>query len=160
MLKNKYRRNVGIVLVNDQGRIWVGDTILSKTSTLHQTYHYQMPQGGIEAGESPLDAVFRELYEETGLSPKDVKVMKESAHWYRYDFPAWLLELKPQRYKGQRQKWFLLRFTGQESAFKLDVENPHEFSDYAWFKAQKVVESIIPFKTKIYKKVLKEFGLL
>ena len=107
-----------------------------------------------------MQAAFRELYEETGLLPKHVEILQESAHWYRYDFPDWLLKLKPKPYKGQRQKWFLARFVGGPKDFKLDIEDPHEFSDYAWFEGAKVVDSIIPFKKKVYQKVLKECGLL
>ena len=158
MPKNKYRRNVGIVLINDDRKIWVGDTILSKKGPGHGVYHYQMPQGGIEAGETPLQAVLRELYEETGLHPQHIEVLRESAHWYRYDFPEWMMRYK--NYKGQRQKWFLAHFVGGAKDFKLDIEKDHEFSDYAWFEGGKVVDCIIPFKKKVYQKVLKEFGLL
>lgn len=157
MRKSKYRKNVGIVLVNKKGQIWVGDISSSKCKDQFLQYHYQMPQGGIDDGETPEQAVIRELYEETGITQEKIELLKISSHWYRYDFPKWLSDKRSCTFKGQRQKWFLYRFLGEDRDFKLDAEKKPEFTGFKWLEPSDVLQYVIPFKLKVYQKVIQEF---
>lgn len=118
---------------------------------------WQMPQGGIDNNESPENAAFRELLEETGV--KSVKVLQEHSEWLYYDFP---LEVQKKfshskTPKGQFQKWFLMRFLGEDSEINLSQDYP-EFCEYAWANKQEVLERVVPFKKNVYKQVIQEFN--
>ena len=106
-MEKKYRENVGLMIVNTQGKVWIGERINSEKFG----YKYQMPQGGIDKGETILEAAYRELWEETGLLPEKVEFLAESKNWYQYDFFE-PLEYKEGLFYGQRQKWVLFRFKG------------------------------------------------
>jgi putative (di)nucleoside polyphosphate hydrolase len=147
-----YRPCVGLMLVNREGRVFGGQRIDNPGPA------WQMPQGGIDDGESPLEAAFRELHEETGIRRKLASVIGESAEWLPYDLPV---EMVPRiwkgRYRGQRQKWFALRFLGADS--DVDIARPHpEFSRWAWLKPEDLVEAAVPFKRAVYRQVFSEFA--
>ena len=147
-----YRRNVGVMLANPAGHVFVGQRIDN-----HQAA-WQMPQGGIDKGESPRDAALRELEEETGVSPALVTVEAETEGWLAYDLPHDIVpRIWKGRYRGQEQKWFLLRFHGADSDIRLETEHP-EFSSWQWLSPDALVANIVPFKRAVYEQVLAAFG--
>ena len=146
-----YRRNVGVMLANPAGHVFVGQRIDN-----HQAA-WQMPQGGIDKGESPRDAALRELEEETGVSPALVTVEAETEGWLAYDLPHDIVpRIWKGRYRGQEQKWFLLRFHGADSDIRLGTEHP-EFSSWQWLSPDALVANIVPFKRAVYEQVLAAF---
>lgn len=150
--KLPYRKNVGLAVVNSTGRVFAGQRLDSDYDA------WQMPQGGIDAGEGPYEAALRELWEETGIVSTLVECVAESGDWLRYDFPTDLAaKLWKGGYRGQEQKWFLLRFLGTDSQINIVTEHP-EFSDWRWMEPNDLVTKIVPFKRDIYRKVFDEFG--
>ena len=149
--KLPYRRNVGVMLVNEAGHAFVGQRIDSETPA------WQMPQGGIDAGETPKDAALRELEEETGISRDLVSVLAETRGWVPYDLPHDLVpRIWKGRYRGQEQKWFLLRFEGSDD--QVNIKTAHqEFSAWKWMAADQLLDNIVPFKRAVYDAVLTEF---
>ncbi len=116
-----------------------------------------MPQGGIDAQEIPSIAALREMEEEVGIKKNKVDLLTESKDWYYYSIPSDLAKtLWKGKYKGQRQKWFLYKFKGTEKDINIHTEHP-EFSDYKWVTKDFLVPNIVPFKKKIYEKLLLEF---
>jgi len=115
---------------------------------------WQMPQGGIDGGEQPVDALFREMREETGTDKAEI--LAEHPEWLYYDLPA---DLKPKlwkgRYNGQRQRWFKLRFTGVDTDINIHTEEP-EFLEWRWESPAKIIEMAVPFKKAIYERLFKE----
>lgn len=150
--KLPYRRNVGVMLVNAQGHAFVGQRLDSDVPA------WQMPQGGIDKGETPREAALRELEEETGVSRDLVTVEAESEGWIAYDLPHDIVpRIWKGRYKGQEQKWFLLRFTGDDDQVRIDGDHP-EFSEWRWLPADELVANIVPFKRSVYEEVVKAFA--
>src|SRR5437879_6726041 len=148
-----YRPGVGIMLLNRAGEVFVGRRI-----DMPAMPAWQMPQGGIDTGETPLQAALRELREEIGTDKAEV--LGESQHWRKYDLPTELSRgVWGGRYRGQQQKWFAMRFTGNDSDIDLATEHP-EFSDWKWVRADTLPEFIIPFKRQLYLDVLAEFAPL
>ncbi|MBV8651670.1 MAG: RNA pyrophosphohydrolase [Alphaproteobacteria bacterium] len=145
-----YRPAVGIMLLNDDDRVFVArriDTVVEA---------WQMPQGGIDEGEAPREAALRELEEEIGTAK--ATILAESRAWLRYDLPAELVgKVWGGRYRGQRQKWFAMRFTGSDTDIDLATEHP-EFMDWKWIEPGQLPELIIPFKRQLYRDVLAEFA--
>ncbi len=174
--KRPYRLNVGIVLLNHQNKIWVGSrldgkhnqnknpTSQSNKITEQKTY-WQMPQGGIDqladgSFEDTKTAMFRELYEETGLDENCVEILKVSKIWLTYDIPKPLSDkLWNGKYRGQKQKWFALRLIAPDSSINLATHTP-EFDNYKWSAKQTVIAEIVTFKKNIYKQILGEFASL
>jgi len=149
-----YRPCVGVVLFNGEGRVWVGKRISEPGNNLK--FAWQMPQGGIDAGEDPAVAVLRELQEETGTN--NATIIRESSRWFSYDLPANMRNAsKKGVFRGQTQKWFALRFKGNDSEFKLDTHEKPEFSSWKWVGLEDVPELIVPFKRGVYKNVVEEF---
>ncbi|MEM6900372.1 MAG: RNA pyrophosphohydrolase [Pseudomonadota bacterium] len=146
-----YRANVGIALFSKAGHVFLGHRVNSKGA-----FQWQMPQGGIDPGESPADAALRELEEETGISAKLVTVLEETEDWLYYDFPYELKKRLPGPYYGQRQKWFALRFNGSDSDVRLDLHKP-EFDAWRWAKLSEIPPLIIPFKRAIYEQLTEQF---
>lgn len=147
-----YRQNVGVMLANARGHVFVGQRLD------HVSDAWQMPQGGIDPGEDARTAALRELEEETGVSPDLVTVEAETEGWVTYDLPADLIpKLWKGRFRGQEQKWFLLRFHGTDDQVRIDTEHP-EFSQWKWLSPDQLVANIVPFKRAVYEAVLAEFS--
>ncbi|MBN9885939.1 RNA pyrophosphohydrolase [Salipiger abyssi] len=146
-----YRPCVGVMLVNADNEVFVGQRIDSEEPA------WQMPQGGVDKGEAPRDAALRELWEETGVPADLVTVEAESDEWYPYELPHHIVpRIWKGRYKGQEQKWFLLRFHGSDDQVNIRTEHP-EFSTWCWLAPDEVVSQIVPFKRSVYEKVLAGF---
>ncbi len=140
------------MLINNDRRVFVAERIDTPGA-------WQMPQGGLDEGESPAAAALRELEEEIGT--RQVEILAESREWLTYDLPA---ELRDQvwggRYRGQKQKWFLCRFTGTDGEIALDAHSHPEFRAWRWVEPEVLPQLIVPFKRDIYRTVLGEFHSL
>lgn len=148
-----YRPCVGIMLVNSAGKVFVGRRIDNREGDW-----WQMPQGGVDEGEELEGAVLRELGEETGLAPDKVVLLKRMSDDIAYDLPDELQgTLWGGRYRGQRQTWFLARFTGADEDIRLDAHQPAEFDAWQWIDPEQLPEMIVPFKKRVYRAVLEEF---
>ena len=149
--ESEYRAAVGIMLLNHRGEVFVARRI-----DMPVTPAWQMPQGGIDPGEVPLQAALRELKEEIGTDK--VEILAESAGWLQYDLPAEFDRSKfwGGRYRGQRQKWFVMRFVGLDSEIDLATEHP-EFDAWRWVAADRLPELAAPFKRQLYIDLLAEF---
>ena len=146
-----YRPCVGVVLINPAGLIFAGQRIDSDSPA------WQMPQGGIDPGEAPRTAALRELHEEIGVPASRVEVLDETPDWLRYDLPETLLgKVWGGRFRGQEQRWFLMRFLGRDADITLETDHP-EFSDWRWCEADALVAGIVPFKRDIYTRVIDRF---
>ena len=146
-----YRRNVGLVLINPEGLGFAGQRIDNPGAA------WQMPQGGIDKGEKPKEAALRELNEETGVRADLVEKLAKTEDWITYDLPAELIgQIWGGKYRGQKQKWFLFRFLGQDSDVNIATEHP-EFSVWQWMRAEELVERIVPFKRAVYEQVFAAF---
>jgi putative (di)nucleoside polyphosphate hydrolase len=146
-----YRRCVGVMLANPAGEVFVGQRIDNDAPA------WQMPQGGIDAGEGVRDAALRELWEETGVTPDKVRIEAETAGWLRYDLPHDLVpRIWKGRYRGQEQKWVLMRFLGQDADVNIATDHP-EFSRWRWLPPADLPAHIVPFKRAVYDAVLAEF---
>jgi putative (di)nucleoside polyphosphate hydrolase len=146
-----YRPCVGVTLINPAGLIWAGRRLDSTAEA------WQMPQGGIDDGEKPREAALRELEEETGIKAPSVKFLAKTHHWLTYDLPPELLgRVWGGKYRGQRQKWFLFRFDGEDAEVDIAKEHP-EFSAWRWISAEEMLAAIVPFKREVYGKVIQSF---
>lgn len=144
-----YREGVGVMLLNAKNDVFVGRRIDMRSEA------WQMPQGGIDAGEAPLVAALREMEEEIGTNK--ATLMAESRDWLHYDLPPHLVpELWGGRYRGQRQKWYLLRFTGEDPDINLATAHP-EFFEWKWAGIDSLCDLIVPFKRELYQQVVEEF---
>lgn len=144
-----YRPCVGIMLLNAANQVFVAKRIDMVTEA------WQMPQGGIDKDEDPRDAAFRELREETGTAK--ATILAESSRWLSYDLPDELIgKIWKGRYAGQRQKWFVMRFEGEDGDIDIDTEEP-EFSEWKWAEPRHLPDLIVPFKRQLYMDVLNEF---
>lgn len=146
-----YRPCVGIVLINADGLIFAGQRIDSPVPA------WQMPQGGIDDGEKPRAAALRELWEETGIPADLVEFVAKAPDWVTYDLPPELLgKVWGGRYRGQRQKWFLLRYLGRDDQVGIGTDHA-EFSCWRWIGADEMIGSIVPFKRQVYEQVVAMF---
>jgi putative (di)nucleoside polyphosphate hydrolase len=147
----QYRPCVGIMLLNDRGLAFIGRRI-GMPAGLNP---WQMPQGGIDPGESPVEAALRELREEVGTDK--ASLLAETRDWLHYDLPPGLVPGHwAGRYRGQRQKWFALRFTGSDDDIDIATAHP-EFDAWRWVEAARLPDLIVPFKRQVYRAVLQEF---
>jgi putative (di)nucleoside polyphosphate hydrolase len=148
---SQYRAAVGIMLLNRQGEVFVARRI----DHADKYRPWQMPQGGIDPGETPRQAALRELREEIGTDKADI--LGESRTWLKYDLPVDLAGgVWGGRYRGQRQKWFAMRFTGNDGEINLATEHP-EFDAWKWIAPERLPGLIVPFKRQLYLDVLAEF---
>ena len=151
-----YRPNAGLMLLNDAGKVFVGKRIDTEGEA------WQMPQGGIDKGEELQAAALRELEEETGIPADLVEILAVSKDWIKYDFPKelaaklWVRRSGEPRFRGQKQRWFLMRFKGQETDVNIATDHP-EFSEWKWMDPEDLLACIVPFKRGIYEQVLAEF---
>ncbi len=156
-----YRPCVGIMLVNPAGRVFVGQRIDAREHGSGEGDAWQMPQGGIDPGEDIRAAALRELHEETGIAADLVQVIAIAGEEYFYDLPPELLgRLWKGRYRGQRQTWLLLRFTGDDDQVNLNAHDPAEFATWQWVDPERLPDLIVPFKKRVYRQVLDEFRAL
>ncbi|MEE8140236.1 MAG: RNA pyrophosphohydrolase [Alphaproteobacteria bacterium] len=147
-----YRPGVGIMLFNGAGLVLVARRIDMVSEA------WQMPQGGIEEGERPIDAAFRELAEEIGTAKAEV--LAEAEDWLDYDLPHDLVAILWQgRFRGQTQKWFAMRFTGCDADIDIATEDP-EFSEWKWAEPAALPDLIVPFKRDLYAELVRRFGPL
>lgn len=144
-----YRPNVGLTLISADRRVFVG-------RRLNQPDAWQMPQGGVDAGETPIEAACRELWEEVGTTK--ALLLRETREWIAYDVPE---RARPShwkgRWRGQAQKWFALAYTGKDEDIDLAAHD-QEFDAWRWATAREMIELIVPFKRPVYETVLKEFA--
>ncbi len=146
-----YRPNVGIMLINKEGKIFAG-----YRSGQKDTKSWQMPQGGIDENENPLTAAQRELFEETGI--QSIQYLAQSSKWYKYDFPDWIPIEKRSQWQGQKQKWFLFLYTGTDAEKEFSERKDKEFSAFQWVDKNFLISHIIDFKKEIYIQVFSEFN--
>ena len=143
-----YRKGVGMMVFNDDKKIFVGKRIDNQKA-------WQMPQGGVDENEDCFSAARRELYEETGI--QSIRVIEKSKEKYTYDLPEYLLgKIWKGKYKGQRQRWFLIKFLGPDSEINLNQKCP-EFNEWKWVDIDELPKIIVPFKKKLYLSLIKEF---
>lgn len=149
LLKEKYRRGVGMMIINKNKEIFIGQRFEKDKSA------WQMPQGGIDKGEKTIDAVIREMNEETGIK-KNFKILYETKIWHYYKLPIYLQKkLWGGKFVGQKQKWFLIDFKGKDSEINIRTKKP-EFKKWKWTSSKKMMELIVPFKKKLYANVVSE----
>jgi putative (di)nucleoside polyphosphate hydrolase len=147
-----YRPCAGVMLLNRDGQVFVGQRL---DSTLEA---WQMPQGGIDPGEAPRDTAVRELGEETGIAPEHLELVAEAPVELVYDLPDEMIgKVWGGKYRGQRQRWFLFRFTGQDSDVNIETAHP-EFRAWRWADPAELTSLIVPFKRRLYQEVLDAFS--
>jgi putative (di)nucleoside polyphosphate hydrolase len=146
-----FRANVGIVICNHQGQVF--------WARRYGQHSWQYPQGGIDDGETPEQAMFRELNEEVGLTAADVEIVGVTKHWLRYKLPKRLIRRDSNPVCiGQKQKWFLLRLTCKDEDVNLLKTSHPEFDDWRWVSYWYPVRQVVAFKREVYRKVMKEFA--
>jgi len=150
-----YRPNVGAALFNREGKVFVARRV-GMSSAERAAGGWQLPQGGIDADEDPATAVLRELAEETGTS--EAVIIGEHPDWLTYDFPPELLgRILGGHYRGQRQRWFALRFTGRDSDVRLDLDPHPEFDAWRWAALDELPDLAVAFKRPIYEVLAQSF---
>jgi len=157
---SRYRPCVGVTLINKEGLVFVGHRCAKGAfDQVAAPWLWQMPQGGIDEGEKPFDAALRELYEETNVS--SVEFLAETPGWLSYDLPPEAKKSWSGKYIGQTQRWFALRFTGDDS--EIDIHAPGggkhkpEFDEWRWEKLSALPDLIVPFKREVYLNVVDAF---
>ena len=161
-LPTEYRPCVGLLILNRAGQIWIGERLEARNDAEGLGTWWQMPQGGIDAGEDPVAAAMRELHEETGIT--SAEIIAETAEWHHYDFPLeFAVKAWGGRFRGQKQKWFAMRFLGDNSEVDISSHDPSlqpEFGRWRWSAKHELIGNVVDFKRKIYRAVLNEFDPL
>lgn len=149
--RDGYRPNVGIILCNSHNQVFWGKRI--------REHSWQFPQGGIKQGESPEEAMYRELMEEVGLRPEHVKILGRTRDWLRYEVPTnWIKREWRGSYKGQKQIWFLLRMVGRDCDVSLRASSHPEFDAWRWSEYWVPMDNVIEFKRDVYRMALNELS--
>lgn len=149
--KLPYRPCVGVMLMNEDRHVFVGQRIDRDQAA------WQMPQGGVDKAEDPQDAALRELWEETGVTADLVDLVASTDDWLNYDLPHDLVpNIWKGRFRGQKQKWYLFRFTGTDDQINIQTEHP-EFSEWRWLPPAELVQNIVPFKRVVYEQLMDRF---
>ena len=149
----RYRRGVGVIILNKKRKIFIGQRFDKDKAA------WQMPQGGIDRGEKAIEAAKREMQEETGIK-KNFRVIHESHDWHYYDLPMHLQKkLWRGRYVGQKQRWYVIDFYGSDNEINIKTKRP-EFQTWRWSTKNEILKLIVPFKSKLYKSVFKEFDII
>ncbi|MCI5095759.1 MAG: RNA pyrophosphohydrolase [Rhodobacteraceae bacterium] len=149
--KLPYRPCVGVMLINADGDVFVG-----QRNDRHAEA-WQMPQGGVDEGEDPREAALRELWEETGVRRDLVEIVAETEGWLPYDLPHDIVPvIWNGKFRGQEQKWFLMRFHGTDDQVNIETDHP-EFTRWRWQAVDQLVEKIVPFKRDVYSRVVSAF---
>jgi putative (di)nucleoside polyphosphate hydrolase len=152
MSKDNYRRGVGVMLLNREGKVFVGARIDNTDEA------WQMPQGGIDEDEEPWATALRELEEETGIPPRLVERIAECPERLKYDLPDELQgKLWGGKWRGQDQDWYLVRFLGEDSDVNIATADP-EFREWKWIEPAQLPDLIVPFKRELYRQLLREFA--
>ena len=150
MIKERYRRGVGMMIINKKKEIFLGQRFDKDKSA------WQMPQGGIDRGEKELTAFKREMLEETGIR-KDYKIIIKSKTYFYYNLPKYLKKrLWQGKFVGQKQKWFLIDYFGEDKDINIKTKKP-EFQKWNWTSKESMLKLIVPFKRKLYKEIVDEF---
>ena len=146
-----YRPNVGVVLFDRRGRVWLGRRLKTEGP-----YNWQFPQGGVDEGEDLYAAALRELHEETGVT--SVSLLGRTEDWLTYDFPqGWTGSKALKGWKGQKQVWFAFRFEGKDGEIDLSLHTPPEFESWRWAEIDEAAECVVPFKRETYEHVISTF---
>ena len=150
-MSQKYRKGIGIFLLNEKNKLWVGKRIDYKNK------YWQMPQGGIDDLESPLNAMKRELFEETGLK-ESYEVIGKTSKWLTYNLPRDIVNVVwDGKFIGQKQIWFACRFKGEDDQIDINRFKNPEFCEWMWIDPSEILKLVVPFKKKLYIKVLSQF---
>jgi putative (di)nucleoside polyphosphate hydrolase len=150
MDKKNYRKGVGIIIVNSGGQFFLGKRIGAEA--------WQFPQGGIDEGETPKEALYRELHEETGLTKNTVQIITVSSKWLVYHIPH-VFQRSNKKYDGAMQKWFLLELTGSDKDINLKATGQPEFDAWKWADKNTAINNVIKFKKAVYESILEEFSV-
>lgn len=149
--RDGFRPNVGIILLNQRNQVFWGKRL--------RTHSWQFPQGGIKQGESPEQAMFRELHEEVGLRPEHVRIVARTREWLRYEVPQHFIRRDARgHYKGQKQIWFLLQLMGRDTDMNLRATNHPEFDAWRWSDYWVPLDAVIEFKRGVYQTALTELA--
>lgn len=149
-----HRPNVGVVLFNAEGNVWLG-----KRYGADEPWCWQFPQGGMDEGETPQEAGLRELHEETGVTQELIEPLGSIEDWLAYDFPPEVLAQRSRnRWRGQKQRWFAYRYLGTDADFDLEAVPPQEFAEFRWVSLETTPQLIIPWKRDVYERVAKAFA--
>jgi putative (di)nucleoside polyphosphate hydrolase len=157
-----YRRSAGVALINRLGAVFIGRRSKRRDAALVAGHEWQMPQGGIDDGEAPYEAALRELFEETNVT--STSLIAEAPDWLSYDLPGNARTGWRAHYRGQTQKWFLLRFEGEDS--EIDIARPGggghtpEFDAWRWERLEALPDLVVPFKRGVYENVVAAFAPL
>ncbi len=150
------RKAVGIILTRKDGKIWTGKRKIGIGVRPNEKNLWQMPQGGIDIGETPEEAAFRELEEETGT--KSAEIILSTNDWLEYNLPKDLLgKALKGKFRGQKQKWFLMLFKGNDKEFNLDKYEP-EFDDWSWRELEEMPSLVVDFKKDLYLELVRKFS--
>lgn len=146
---NAFRASTGAIIINQEGKVLALERLRIKDA-------WQLPQGGLEENEKPLDGVYREIREETGLESRDLQLLAEHPEWLAYELPE---EMRSGKYgRGQVQKWFMFRLNASDDKIRLDTDTHQEFAAWQWMTFHELIGITIPFRKSVYQRVADYFS--
>ncbi len=154
--KSEYRRCVGVILFNREGKVWSGRRAGPGGTEMSGDHIWQFPQGGIDKGEPASFAALRELYEETGIGIQHLTPLAKTEDWLYYDFPSTHKPKEGRNWRGQRQRWYGYRYLGTDADFNLNIHEA-EFTEFKWIDLAQAPDSIVPFKRGVYEELARIF---